>query len=83
MLTLGCMAKTALISFETTMFNLFFKLHLEARASRELRELMIAAFETYGVLVYRYGAVQMGVSLHTDPISPLSIMATFYVLLIG
>lgn len=46
------------------------------------RELLIAAFEMYGGLVYRLGAAHMGVSLHTDPISPLSIMASWVVLLI-
>ena len=74
------MAKTDLTSFKTTLFNLFFKLQLEARGPKDL---IIAAFETYFVLVYRHGAVQMGVSLHLDPISPLSIMASFLVLLIG
>ena len=61
------------------MSNLFFRLQLEDRTSRRL---MIAAFETYFVSVYRQGAVQMGVTLHIDPISPLSIKATFYVILI-
>ena len=56
------------------MFDLSFRLKLELPVSREL---MIAAFETYGLLVYRKGAVGMLVGLRVDPVGPEYIRATW------
>ena len=61
-------------SFEINIFELSFRLKLEVPVSREL---IIAAFETYGLLVYREGAVGIIVGLCVDPIGPEYIRATW------
>ena len=72
------MAKIDLASFEITVLNLFFQMDLEASVSKDL---MIAAFETYGLLVNRLGAVEMGFTLYTDIFDLLSFKANFFVIL--
>ena len=57
------------------MFDLVFRLNMEAPVSREL---MSAAFATYGALVYSLGAVGISVALKTDPVGPEYIRAIWY-----
>lgn len=72
------MATIGLSSFEVEMSVLILKLQLAPPVSREL---MIAAFEAYGVMVRTHGAIEMVVGLQTDTIGPGDLDAAWYVLL--